>query len=301
MGTTSEGRPSWASSSGIPSAHVVRAALRVGALIDGQGSPIAAAATAYVLYQSDALYSPQDLRLGERLLLDVGLLGLVGDQVLPTPSLDEFLALEEAEATVLLLGLAIDAAVPPDLDQAPAATISTELRRIAEALISDPDRREAFLLARGLKHDNNALAAIGSLGEELVVHVARQELVELGRDDLARGVVRLSVFSDQLGYDVIAPRIDGRRRLEVKTTSDHRDESIFRFYVSRVEAEVGRTDPDWALVACRAYGEVATLVGWCRASTLEPYFPNDSDGGRWASAELQLPASVFEPGLPPIY
>ncbi len=42
----------------------------------------------------------------------------------------------------------------------------------------------------------------------------------MGRSDLARDVRRVSLLSDQLGYDVNAPRVAGPPRLlEVKATT----------------------------------------------------------------------------------
>ena len=76
MATTPDQRPEWTlpeRDSGPRTS--LRAALRSGTLIDAFGSPVPAARTAYLLYPSDALYPPEDLRLGERpLLLDCGLL-----------------------------------------------------------------------------------------------------------------------------------------------------------------------------------------------------------------------------------
>ena len=78
---------------------------------------------------------------------------------------------------------------------------------------------------------------------------AREELTDLGLEDLAAGVRCLSEISDQLGYDVVAPRLGGKRRLEVKTSARQGD-GLFHFYISRSEIDVGLRDEDWALVAC---------------------------------------------------
>jgi hypothetical protein len=42
------------------------------------------------------------------------------------------------------------------------------------------------------------------------------------------------------------------------------------------------------------------LVGWCRARALEPYLPVDGEGGTWQSAELEVPTTLFNPGLPSV-
>lgn len=299
MATTPDRRPAWTLPSGIPPAHLVRAALRSGSLIDAYGSQVPAARTAYLLYPSDALYPPEDLRLGERLLLDCGLLLQQGDLLFPTDQLKGLLAVDEAEASSILFERAVlailDRGFVDDVDGA----LPPDALLVAEKLIADLDRREAFLLALGRKHDESIRAALGLRGEEFVAGWARDELTDLGLDDLAADVRCLSEFSDQLGYDVVAPRLGGKRRLEVKTSARQSD-GLFHFYVSRSEIDVGLGDQDWALVACQVHeGDAIELVGWCRAQTLEPYLPLDGEGARWMSAELDIPTTLLERGLPP--
>src|SRR6266542_3888564 len=294
----SSDRPPWALPSGLPSAHLVRAALRAGSLVDAYGSPVPAARSSYLLYPSDALYPPKDLRLGERLLLDCCLLLEKDGYLHHTAELDTLLALDEDEATSIVFERAVLTAPPDILDFEADGDLSGKATALVRELIPNPDRREALLLALGRKHDEAFHARVGLRGEEFVVARAVEELIDLGRSDLAAGVRRLSEFSDDLGYDVLAPRLDGKRRLEVKT-SGRADDGLFRLFVSRNEIDWGLRDADWALVACRAHSESEVeLVGWCRARALEPYLPVDGEGGRWALAELEVPATLFEPGLP---
>src|SRR6266511_1027518 len=146
-------RPLWALPGGLPPAHLVRAALRAGALIDAYGSPVPAARSSYLLYPSDALYPPKDLRLGERLLLDCGLL-LERDGFLHhTAELDAFLALDEEEATSIVFERALLAASRDTLDLEVQVDLSGEAAALIEELIPNPDRREALLLSLGRKHD----------------------------------------------------------------------------------------------------------------------------------------------------
>lgn len=299
MTTTSDPRPPWALPSGIPPAHLVRAALRAGSLIDAYGSPVPAARAAYILYPSDALYPPEDLRLGERLLIDCGLLLLTAEHLHPTALLSELVALDDIEAASIVFVRAALSARPESRPFDADGELLPEAVSVAEELISDPDRREALLVELGRKHTEANRAALGLRGEKFVVGRARKELLDLGLSDLAAGVRRLSEFADDLGYDVVAPRVGGKRRLEVKTSARH-DEGLLHFFISRYEIDYGLGDDDWAVAACRIRpdGEI-DLVGWCRARTLEPYLPLDGEGGRWTSAELDLPITLFEPGLPP--
>ena len=298
MATTSDERPVWALANGLPSAHLVRAALRSAGLIGAYGSRVRAVQSAYVLYPSDAMYPPNDLRLGERLLLDCGLLLEQEGYLHPTLEIEELLALDEEEAIAIVFERAV-LAVPPsvlsfDVDgDVPAGT-----RALAEELIPDPERREALLLALGRKHDDASRSALGLRGEEFVVARARHELIELDCPDLASEVRRLSEFADDLGYDIVAPRIGGKRRLEVKT-SGRTGEGLIRCFLSRNEIDWGLRDADWALVACRVLAnDEIELVGWCRARALEPYLPIDGEGSRWTSAALEIPLTLFESGLP---
>lgn len=138
----------------------------------------------------------------------------------------------------------------------------------------------------------------GAAGEAAVVEACRAELVSLGRPDLAGKVMQLSLLDDALGYDVSAPSLtDQVRLLEVKTAGRPTD-AIFPFFLSRNEFDVGRRERAWALVACAATEGSASIIGWCRASALVPYLPDDRRG-RWTEAFLQLPRSVLLDGIPP--
>jgi hypothetical protein len=166
-------------------------------------------------------------------------------------------------------------------------------------LTDDADRRERLLLARRLTFDQSRGSELGERGENFVVEEARSNLIRIGRSDLADRVQRVSELSDQLGYDVVAPTLNGVRRLEVKT-SGRASVDEFHLFLSRLELEVGLADPSWALVACRLdANQVVTIAGWCRARALEPHMPSDAARGRWATVEISLPVASLEPGLPP--
>jgi hypothetical protein len=269
----------------------VKAALRAGALIDRSGSPVPAARLEYLLYPSDALFPPDDLRVGQLLLSDCGLLDEDLDGLVPTDSLRALLALEPAGAAEILFEIACQRLGVPTSE---TAEISP-----AEATEFDPARRERLLLARRITFDQAQFALLGARGEKFVVEEARAGLVELGRADLAGRVQRVSQLSDQLGYDVVAPTLNGVRRLEVKTSGRPADDA-FHFFLSRLEFEVGMADPSWALVACRVdRDEALTIVGWCRAGAIEGLLPGDTAAAHWMTTEISLPLTAFEPGLPP--
>ena len=166
--------------------------------------------------------------------------------------------------------------------------------------LADAARREALLLTLGRTLDAQLLTEIGSHGEEHVVAACRKHLLDRGRPDLAADVHRVSLESDQLGYDVTSPDVAGRRhRLEVKTTSSASFGQV-EFFLSRNEAIVGERDPAWSLIAVRRdHDDTLNIIGWCRGIHLVPLLPKDlSARGRWATVRLSVPATDFTPGLP---
>lgn len=154
------------------------------------------------------------------------------------------------------------------------------------------------LLARRI--DEDVRAAVGFAGEVAVVTACRAELRGFDRPDLAEAVQQVSLLDDSLGYDIRAPRIDDDMRLlEVKTSASPLS-SLFEFFLTRNEYEVGRHRADsWSLVAC-SRDESANdtqILGWCRVDALRPYLPDDRNG-RWTEARVRVPRTIFFEGIP---
>lgn len=260
-------------------------------MIDAAGSRTSDAHESYWHRSTGGRYPPADLALGQALLLDLGLLLEDEGTLHPTFDLSELLAGSADDAVVAFLMRL--AARDPQL-AAP---------RDEEALLDllpDAERREELLLQLGRRHDQERNAVIGDVGERLVVANARTELAQLGRADLAREVCRVSLISDQLGYDVRAPRLQGPpRRLEVKSSTSV--EQHVEVFLSRNEADAGRKTDGWSLVVChvvnveRAEG---SILGWWSYEGLAHQFPRDVDGGTWQQARLTLSISDAHPGLP---
>lgn len=213
---------------------------------------------------------PQNLLVdGHRLLVEAGLVGMSGGRFFATESVQQICELDDESALPLL-------------------------RRLFESI----DRRNT-----GGFGDAEDKALIGAIGEELVVEAAREGLLRAERLDLRDQVRRVSLVDDSLGYDVHAPAIaSAPRLLEVKSTV-REGGSGFDFFISRNEYEVGlKHAGDWALVACAiSPGRVvegSAVVGWCRAAALRPYLPEDANG-RWTEAQVWLPRSVLNDGIPP--
>lgn len=238
-----------------------------------------------------------DLRRGEALLLDCALLVDQAGILIPTAYLRELLDGTVDDAIELITARAIEARAPEWLtaggDRPPQAF---------DELISDPLRREHLLLALGRRFDDSHRRLIGEIGEELVVTEARRELDAIGQHELSRRVRRVSLESDQLGYDVSAPRVGTDNRLMEVKSSTSAPSGKHSLHLTRNEAETGQSYPsDWALVFCHVtdienrHGEI---VGWCSRDALEQLLPIDAPGGRWEQAWLEIPADSFTPGLP---
>ena len=244
-----------------PTAHQLRAAIRVARLIDETGNWIVDARSSYRLAATEGEHPAASLEGGQQLLLHIGLVAMVEDQVIPTPALRVIAALADDTA--------------------------------AEALAL---RFDSFA---GL-HDSDRRVEVGVAGEEAVAEACRADLRLLNRSDLADRVQRVSLISDALGYDIIAPTVVGRvRALEVKTTTSTATDH-FRFFISRNEFDVGRSGSvAWALIACRSLGDGSVdILGWCRVDALRAYLPDDGVG-RWTEALVRLPIAALMAGLPP--
>lgn len=248
-----------------------------------------------------------DLGAAQELLETLGLVVVEGGKLAQTTELAAICELDEDAALQPLLAVVLEIAPPLWLT---AATGGTQLRAdlipdgaetALSGVLADPAAREAFLLARGRKVEADERAAIGNLGEEAVVIAARTELTSLGQPALAARVRQVSTVSDELGYDVTAPRLDGTvRRMEVKTT--RLAGTAITIFLSRNEAAVGAADPMWSLVISEldATGG-ATVVGWLPAAAISPVLPvNPHPDGSWESARVRVLTSALTAGLPPI-
>ena len=98
---------------------------------------------------------------------------------------------------------------------------------------------------------------IGAAGEEIVLQECRAALSALGRADLAVRARRVSLISDQLGYDIVAPSVAGGGwRIEVKTTRT--SAVLAKIILTRNEARVGLKDEETAKEGAAAKEEQKT-------------------------------------------
>lgn len=266
-------------------------------------TPVASARLAYAHFASEGVFSPQDLVMGEAILLAAGLVRLEDAGLVAASDWNHKSSVATDEICVGILAAYLDATQPVWLTAVATGDLFAEelvpddARDALERLVPDPEIREAFLLNAARVHDDSLANEIGVIAENFVVELARTELA-LVSPALANGVARVSLVSDQLGYDVVAPLVHGGfRRMEVKATSGLG--RVAMVFLSRNEAEVGMRDPDWALVVCRVRTrESPELLGWVRGEQLRDRLPVDRGGGRWEKSRLSIHASDLRPGIP---
>lgn len=289
-----------------PTAYQLQAAVLAGRVLDAAGNTAASLETSYDQLATGGLYRSQDLQSGHRLLQRAHLVTIDGGTHIPTPALLRLCGLPDDVAAELLLQELL-------LEEPPlwlyAAVVDDEVRwenvpesdqQALEQLLEDAARREALLMSLGRTLDAEQLSEQGARGEEFVVELCKQHLIERDRPDLAAAVNRVSLRSDQLGYDITSPDTTGHRhRIEVKTTS-RASTGVVEFFLSRNEAAVGERDPAWSLVAVRRNRDnTLELVGWCSSVSLMPHLPRDvSAQGRWSNVRLSIATIDFAPGLP---
>jgi len=287
--------PLWADPAGLPTRHAIRAALRVAALIDPQGSPVVAARETYWHVASGGTLPPPDLTMGEALLVDLGLAVVHDDSIRRTPLLDALLEGDEESAAASIVIASVDE--HPDVALLDLEHVQA---RVAECIHDRLQQRDALTVIL-TKFDDTHRRLVGEIGEEIVFHAARAELADAGHLELAARVRLVSLVSDAYGYDIVAPRAHGADRLlEVKATTSISD-SQATVHLSRNEADVGSRRDNWMLVLCHIHDAErrhGNIVGWAGYRELRSLLPTDRTRGRWESASLTLDLANLVPGLP---
>lgn len=279
----------------------------VGRVLGHDGAERPVAHESYLRLPLGGRIGVDELRSAEEALQAAGLATLRDGRIVPDGRLVRVCSLGELEACELLLALTLELERPlwlsttvGDGQHVRAELLPDGVENALATIIEDPERREAFLLARARKVDADERARIGELGEIAVVEACREQLMAAGSEALAADVQRVSAISDELGYDVTAPRRDrSTRRMEVKTT--RAEGAIAPVIVTRTEATVGKTDAAWMLVVVRlSADDTAEVVGWIGGPQIAPLLPIDyHNDARWETALLRLPVVQLTGGLPP--
>jgi hypothetical protein len=290
----------------IPSAHALRSAREAVRALHPPETSRADARESFRRLPTGGLFTGADYDTAEEVLRSVDLVQVDGDMLVVSESVRILATMPARAADALLLDLILERRPPNWLRTAAggsslreAIVPDAELAAVGE-ILPDPDVREAILLRAARRFDAARLAALGAAGEDQVVEHCKHELANAGRAELADQVERVSLISDELGYDVVAPKLDGgNRRLEVKAT--RRLTWRTEIFLSRNEFEVGLTDPDWALVVCAIDDDdQVSILGWCRALQLENLVPEDRHPhGRWVSVSLLQLEGLLAADVPP--
>jgi hypothetical protein len=289
----------------LPTMHELMAALVAGGCVDESGSSFEDLRASYPRVPTDGRFRDDYMVEGETLLIELGFLQVDGSRVIPTRRLRELLLFPVEFACEILLSEFLEDRRPLWLDLAAstgellAEVIPDEDTEALATIISDPLRREAFLLGLAQRVDLDRRRELGERGEVWVQQAYIALLNQMGRPELAAKVVRVSLVSDALGYDLTVPcPPEQSLRIEVKTTTDAENLS---FFISRNEFEVGRRDIGWRLVVCvlDGNGEIFNSY-WGLASNFLSVAPQEvSKRGRWASLRMSLPRGILKMGLPP--
>lgn len=198
-----------------PTAYQLQAAVLAARVLDPQGNSESSLRTSYDRLATGGLYRSTDLEAGHVLLQRAQLVQSDGAHHTPTPTLIQLCGMPDDVAAELLLQELYSEEPPLWLY---AAVIDDEVRwenvpqadqEAIEQLLEDAARREALLLALGRALDLQALNDQGAQGEEFILDLCKQHLIDRDRPDLAASVHRVSLRSDQLGYDITSPDTTG--------------------------------------------------------------------------------------------
>lgn len=285
----------------------LRAALWILRILGPDGCVLSTARSSWAVLPVAGQVDIDEFEDSLRGLREGGFISMVGDRLVPTPKLYEISMSAGQDREEMLYSQILNSTCPLWLRTATrngdAECVFTELipddvARGIESIIPDPGRREAFLLSRARRVDADAKLRLGEEAEVAACKEFAAQLASLGESSLASMVCRVSLISDELGYDITAPRLDGSsRRVEVKGV--RRTGKVASVIVTANEMAVGRSDPDWYLLIVEVADE-ANVVGWTVAKTLAPLLPvNQHHHGRWEAARLSVPLEYLVAGLPP--
>lgn len=150
------------------------------------------------------------------------------------------------------------------------------------------------------KIDRLLLEQIGLDGELAVMEALSKKLP----DDVLNRLRHISLNDDPAGYDIQSPSTHDSSNtvlLEVKTTS--RAGIGFNFFISRNETRIASQNENWRLLGVARKPHGFEIIGTVQFGSFSQYLPIDApfdgnSGGRWESAHITIPLSIFTAGLP---
>lgn len=276
---------SWLDSKGQVSDYVANCAKSAMSVIDSNGSLVDNVNNSYKRLSTNGIFTSNELVIGGRLLIDVGLV-VEENNFLHLSSLGK--SLRDGEEKHLKAVIFASA----------QRLIENESKFLAKNLDSVFSPTSNIPKSQTINHA--VLEKIGAVGEEIVLQNIRSIFLDKNRSDLARLVKRVSLISDEFGYDIEVVTPGGTSlKIEVKSSVEMPKDKV-EFFITRHESVVSCNSQNWYLIFCfvsdfeRSSGEV---IGWIDNSTLVKAWPVDSAFSNWKLAEIFQDKSLFNGDL----
>ena len=276
---------SWRDAKGQVSDYVANCATLAMSVIDSNGSLVDNVNNSYKRLSTNGIYTSNELVIGGRLLIDVGLV-VEENNFLHLSSLAK--SLRDGEEKHLKAVIFASA----------QRLIENESKFLAKN--SDSVFLPTSNIPKSQTINHAVLEKIGAVGEEIVLQNIRSIFLNKNRSDLARLVKRVSLISDEFGYDIEVVTPGGTSlKIEVKSSVEMPKDKV-EFFITRHESVVSCTSQNWYLIFCfvsdveRSAGEV---IGWVDNSTLVKAWPVDSAFSSWKLAEIFQEKSLFNGDL----
>lgn len=272
---------SWLDANGQVSEYVANCATLAMSVIDLKGSLVDNVNHSYTKLSTNGVFTSSELALGGRLLIDVG---LVVEE-------NNFLYLSNV-AKSLRIG---------EENHLKKVILNSAKRLLEnESKFSVKDADSVFSPINNIPKlqtlNHAVLEKIGAAGEEFVLQTIRSIFLNVNRPDLVRLARRVSLISDEFGYDIEVTTPSGiGLNIEVKSSVEMPKDRV-EFFMTRHESMVSRNLQNWYLVSCyladieRPAGEI---IGWIDSSILVDVWPFDSAVSYWKLSQIFQDKSLF--------
>ena len=272
---------SWLDANGQVSEYVANCATLAMSVIDLKGSLVDSVNHSYTKLSTNGVFTSGELALGGRLLIDVGLVVEENNFLYLSNVAKSLRDGEEDHLKKVIL-------------------ISAKRLSENESKFSVKDADSVFSPINNIPKlqtlNHAVLEKIGAAGEEFVLQTIRSIFLNINRPDLARLARRVSLISDEFGYDIEVTTPSGiGLNIEVKSSVEMPKDRV-EFFMTRHESIVSRNLQNWYLVSCyladveRPAGEI---IGWIDSSILVEAWPIDSAVSYWKLSKIFQEKSLF--------
>ena len=276
---------SWLDSNGQVSEYVANCATLAMSVIDLEGSRVDDINQSYTKLSTNGVFTSSELALGGRLLIDVGLVVEENNFLYLSNVAKSLRDGEEKHLREIIFASA----------QRLLENKSKFLSENSDSVFSPTSN-----IPKSQTINQAVLEKIGAAGEEIVLQTIRSIFLNKNRPDLARLAKRVSLISDEFGYDIEVVTPNGTSlKIEVKSSVEKPKDKV-EFFITRHESVVSCNSQNWYLIFCfvsdveRSAGEV---IGWIDNSTLFDAWPVDSAFSGWKLAEIFQEKTLFNGDL----